>query len=81
MKKSKNVKMWLLHLITIISVFAIMSLAACGGTEVKIKNVYKSMVSINALGGGTYLSTGNTVTTYTDGTYVYSIDSESIRCL
>ncbi len=79
MKKSKNVKMWLLHLITIISVFAIMSLAACGGTEVKIKNVYKSMVSINALGGGTYLSTGNTVTTYTDGTYVYSIDSESIR--
>lgn len=80
MKKSKNVRMWLLPLIAIISLFAIMSLAACGGNEpVKTKNVYKSMVSINALGGGTYLSTVNTVTTYTDGTYAYSVDSESIR--
>ena len=82
MKKSKNVKMWLLHLITIISVFAIMSLAACGGTEVKIKNVYKSMVSINALGGGTYLSTSKLYTiggfyTVYYGTYTETTDEDT----
>lgn len=79
MEKSKKVRMWLLPLIAIVSLIAIMSLTACGGDAPKAKNVYKSMITINALGGGTYLSTGNTVTTYTDGTYVYSVDSESIR--